>query len=256
MSAHQLPASSSNRDYRKILGINFFVGQAHEAVRLGLKGGLMVAPAAPALVNLPRDSHYRQAVSSADLAITDSSFMVLLWNLTRKDNINRVSGLEYLVLLLREFKRRGREKLFFVMPTKEAAEKNTRWLHGQGIGPGHYETYVAPKYSSQDMADPQLLGLLEKKRPGQVIIGLGGGTQEKLGLFLRRRLSYTPGIHCIGAAIGFLTGDQVRIPLWADQLYLGWFFRCLDKPGSFIPRYWTARKLARLLAENGDRIPE
>ena len=34
-----------------------------------------------------------------------------------------------------------------------------------------------------------------------------------------------PAIHCIGAALGFLTGDQVRIPHWADQWILGWLFR-------------------------------
>lgn len=239
-----------DRNSRNILGVNFFAGRASEAVALGLKGGLVVAPAAPALVNLPHDEYYRAAVSGADIAITDSSFMVLLWNLTRRDNIPRVSGLEYLTLLLNVFRSANQQVPFFVMPSKEAAGRALKWLNGQGIQCTKAHFYVAPHYNTREVEDSDLLELLEELRPAHIIIGLGGGTQEKLGLFLRRQLSFRPGIHCIGAAIGFLTGDQVKIPMWADRLYLGWLFRCLDKPTSYIPRYWRARKLFwRLIVE-------
>jgi UDP-N-acetyl-D-mannosaminuronic acid transferase (WecB/TagA/CpsF family) len=250
------PGGTVATDHRTILGINFFVGSAGEAVRLGLKGGLVVAPAAPALVKLSEDEHYRTAVTEANLAITDSAFMVMLWNLTQRDRIRRISGLEYLVLLLAELKRQPDESMFLVMPGSASAELTVAWLTAQGFAAGRVDTYVAPRYSGKEIADAELLQMLEQKRPAQIIIGLGGGTQEKLGLFLRRGLNYAPGIHCIGAAIGFLTGDQVRIPLWADHLYLGWLFRCVDQPRNYIPRYWTARKLARLMVKNGARIPE
>ena len=35
-------------NYRQILGVRFFAGSPAEAVTLGLKGGLVVMPAAPA----------------------------------------------------------------------------------------------------------------------------------------------------------------------------------------------------------------
>jgi len=238
-----LPEATRNRNSRTILGIKFFAGRATDAVALALNGGLVVAPAAPALVNLPHDDQYRLAVSTADVVITDSSLMVMLWNLTRRDNIPRVSGLEYLTLLLQILKQANHSPPFFVMPTKESAIRTSKWLHKQGIQCAESDCYIAPYYKGSEVEDSRLLALLEQMRPGHIIIGLGGGTQEKLGLFLRRRLSYRPGIHCIGAAIGFLTGDQVRIPKWADRLYLGWLFRCLNKPTSYVPRYWKARKL-------------
>ena len=61
-----------------LLGIRFFVGSADEAVQIGLQGGLVVVPAAPALVELQTNEYYREAVFGADLAITDSGLMVLL----------------------------------------------------------------------------------------------------------------------------------------------------------------------------------
>jgi UDP-N-acetyl-D-mannosaminuronic acid transferase (WecB/TagA/CpsF family) len=255
-SSNPSVALNDERNSRKILGINFFAGKAREAVALGMKGGLVVAPAAPALVNLSSDEHYRQAVSGADFAITDSSLMVVLWNLTRRDNVPRVSGLEYLTLLLRALACPNEETLFFIMPSRESAVLALKWLNGQGIRCGESQCYVAPIYESEKVEDFKLLALLQQLRPTQIIIGLGGGTQEKLGLFLRKRLFYTPGIHCIGAAIGFLTGDQVKIPLWADSLYLGWLFRCLYKPKNYIPRYWKARKLFWHMIFENSQSPE
>jgi UDP-N-acetyl-D-mannosaminuronic acid transferase (WecB/TagA/CpsF family) len=87
-------------------------------------------------------------------------------------------------------------------------------------------------------------------------VTLGGGTQERLGLYLRSELDCKPSIHCIGAAIAFLSGDQVQIPRWADRMYLGWLFRCLSDPRRYMPRYWDARKLFSLMVRYGSSLPE
>jgi UDP-N-acetyl-D-mannosaminuronic acid transferase (WecB/TagA/CpsF family) len=88
-----------------------------------------------------------------------------------------------------------------------------------------------------------------------VVVTIGGGTQERLGLYLKRHLSYLPAIHCIGAAIAFLSGDQVHIPTWADRRYLGWLFRCVSNPKRFVPRYWDARQLFGLMVRYRDTLP-
>jgi len=87
------------------------------------------------------------------------------------------------------------------------------------------------------------------------VVAVGGGVQDKLGQYLLERLEYRPAIHCIGAALGFLTGDQVRIPDWADKYYRGWFFRSLAQPKVFVPRFWSARKLPCLIWKYRDRLP-
>lgn len=67
--------------FQRILGIQFFTGSAEEAVQIGLQGGLVAVPAAPALVDLQINEPYREALFNADLTITDSAFMVLLWRI-------------------------------------------------------------------------------------------------------------------------------------------------------------------------------
>jgi UDP-N-acetyl-D-mannosaminuronic acid transferase (WecB/TagA/CpsF family) len=69
------------------------------------------------------------------------------------------------------------------------------------------------------------------------------------------RLDYSPAVHCIGAAIGFLTGDQVRIPNWADRIFLGWLFRSLAQPKTFVPRFWSARNLPWLMWKYREQLP-
>jgi UDP-N-acetyl-D-mannosaminuronic acid transferase (WecB/TagA/CpsF family) len=255
MRADSIPVSA-DRNYRRILGVRFFVGDAPEAVELGAQPGLVVVPAAPALMELAHDREYRQALLEADLAITDSGFMVLLWNIMKQDRIHRVSGLEYLKILLArtEFQEPG--AALWVMPSQDALRRNLDWLKSQGFPTSAEDCYVAPKYAGPTMVDDALVDLINARKPRHVIIGLGGGVQEKLGLYLKKHCVVCPAIHCIGAALGFLTGDQVRIPHWADQWILGWCFRCASNPRRFIPRYAKALRLPMVLWRYRDRMPE
>jgi hypothetical protein len=111
------------------------------------------------------------------------------------------------------------------MASPISAKRNLAWLEGQGIAVPEDNIYMAPIYGSGSISDTALLERLNRLRPRHVIMTIGGGTQERLGLYLKRNLDYRPAIHCIGAAIAFLSGDQVHIPVWADKFYLGWLFR-------------------------------
>jgi UDP-N-acetyl-D-mannosaminuronic acid transferase (WecB/TagA/CpsF family) len=193
------------------------------------RGGLLVVPAAPALIGLQTDTAYRDALTHADLVLPDSAFMVLVWNRLQGDRLLRLSGLKYLRALL-------------LSPDAQAIEVPRECV------------YVAPMYGA-DPSDASLVALLERLRPQHVLLTVGGGVQEKLGWNLKQQLSYTPSIHCVGAAIAFLSGVQTRIPVWADRLYLGWLFRSVSDPGRFVPRYWAARKLLGMLVRFRDRAP-
>jgi len=246
---------SAEGEERTILGIRFFIGTAAQAVERMKGGGLLVVPAAPALKDLEVKASYREALMNADLVIADSAYMVMVWNWLQHDSIRRVSGLEYLRELLKQPDVRETGNVFWIMASRQSAERNLGWLAEQGISVPEDCVYVAPMYSEEEISDPELLARIERIRPQHVILTLGGGTQERVGLYLKRNLSYRPAIHCIGAAIAFLSGDQVRIPMWADRTYLGWLYRSISEPGRYVPRYWNARKLLYLLIRYRERLP-
>lgn len=241
--------------YRQILGVRFFVGSAREAVELGLQGGLVVVPSAPVLLAMVDDPPTAAALLESDLAITDSGLMVLLWRAMRGEKITRVSGLEYLRLLLEERSLREPGALFWVMPSEATLETSLGYLRAQGFPTTRQDCYIAPFYGGGAVADPALLAIINARQPAHIIMAVGGGVQEKLAHYLKQGARYRPGIHCTGAAIGFLSGDQARIPDWADRYFLGWLMRCLQAPGRFIPRYWAARKLIALMLKYGERSP-
>ena len=247
--------STELRSTHRILGIDFFDGSAQAAIEIMRNGGLLVIPAAPALKDLDRNPGYRDALLNADLALTDSAFMVLIWNRLQSNPINRLSGLEYLRELLLEPDVRQPGNTLWIMASPLSAKRNLTWLAGQGITVPEDHIYTAPIYGSGPINDPALLDRLNRLCPQHVILTLGGGTQERLGLYLKRSLVCRPAIHCIGAAIAFLSGDQVHIPVWADKYYLGWLLRSLSEPKRYIPRYWDARKLLALMLRYRDRLP-
>ena len=242
----------------QILGIPFYTGNVHAAVQRMLRGGLLVVPAAPALKDLQSQPAYRASMLGADLVIPDSAYMVLIWNaLCPARRIRRLSGLEYLRDLLQQDAVRLSGSTLWIMAGQKSAELNLHWLAEQGIAVPASHVYHAPMYGSPGtaLADPALLALVESLRPAHILVTIGGGTQERLGLYLRQTLSYVPGIHCIGAAIAFLSGDQVAIPVWADRYYLGWLLRVVDEPKRYAPRYWAAKDLLPLMLRYRDQLP-
>jgi N-acetylglucosaminyldiphosphoundecaprenol N-acetyl-beta-D-mannosaminyltransferase len=239
----------------QVLGIQFFNGDVDEAVQsMTRRGGFMIAPSGTCFARLREDEMYRRAVLVADLAIADSGLMVLLWRLFRRESLQRISGLKYLKHLLPTLKGARTGEVFWIVPSERARQKLLDWSRREALPISGEDCYVAPRYGFE-VGDPSLVALIERRRPAQVIIAIGSGAQEKLGHYLRENLSYRPAIHCIGAALGFITGDQSSIPDWADRFYLGWFFRLLTQPRRFIPRLTRGFELPWLIWKYGQKMP-
>jgi len=156
--------------------------------------------------------------------------------------------------LLRDDEVRETGNTLWIMASPLSAATNFAFLAHEKIMLDPQHIYMAPRYGNV-VEDAVLLARIERLRPKHIIVTLGGGTQERLGLYLKEHLSFLPAIHCLGAAIAFLSGDQVHIPVWTDKLYLGWLARCLSEPRRFVPRYWGARKLVALIVRYRAQLP-
>lgn len=231
-----------------ILDVGFCNGCAQHVVQSALSPGLIVVPSAPVLVRMAEDPSLRDALVAARVAVIDSGLMVLIWRWLAGVRLQRVSGLKYLQLLLVQPELLCSGNVLWIMPSAAARDQNIAWLRAHGHATTAEDCYVAPQYhASGALQDESLAALIAVRRPRHIILALGGGTQERLGLFLVRRFPDAFAVHCIGAAIGFLSGDQVKIPRWADRLYLGWLFRCVVDPRRFLPRYVKAARLMPML---------
>lgn len=242
-----------------ILGIPFYVGSPAGAIDAALRGGLVLAPSGPGLAaDFIASEAYREALLHADINLTDSGFMLLLWRWRSGRSLPRLSGLGYLRSLLLRSEVRVPDGTFWVMPSAEEQRIHLRWLNANGVPVSPESCYIAPYYKPGRIADDVLRALIRKKSPRVVILAIGGGVQERLGLSLQRgfeNLPSRPGVVCIGAAISFLSGAQVNIPPWVDRWKLGWFWRLWSSPRRYFPRYFTALGLVELIRRYGSRLP-
>src|SRR6267378_1548465 len=113
----------------QILGVHFFNGTVDEAVEaMSVNRGLLVVPAAPALVKLSEDEDYRRALTSAEMAIADSGAMVLLWKIFTGRRVERISGLKFLKRLVARLASHPDERVLWIVPSEHAHEKTLTWL--------------------------------------------------------------------------------------------------------------------------------
>lgn len=238
----------------KILGISFFNETTADCYDILAKsGGLLTVPSGPGLANIPNDKIYYKSLLNSDLVIADSGYMALVWNRIASSKINRISGLEFINHFIERTNADSKKSVFLVNPNGFEANANLEFFNSLGYQLTQKDSYLAPFYGKGEITDPELLKILNEKKPHWVFLNIGGGVQEILGSYLKDNLSYKPAIICTGAAIAFKTGNQVNIPVWADQLYLGWLFRIFSNPKSYIKRYWDAVPLFSLILKYKDK---
>lgn len=240
----------------RFLGIELAAVSCAEAVEFSLGGGLVLAPSGPGLCDLQTDPHYREALENADLNLPDSGLAIFLMKALGLGKLPRTSGLGFLMALLERPELRAPGATVWAMPSRESMARNLGFLQAAGVPVREVDCYLAPMYpATGEVRDPVLL---EKIRGGNarfVFVCTGSGSQEKLGLWLKRHLKDGRAVCCIGAAIGFLSGDQTAIPEWADRMCLGWFLRCVSNPRKFVPRYARALRLVALAIRYRSKPP-
>src|SRR5437667_7574933 len=240
--------------HERILGVSFFSGSVRDAVeRARQAGGVIAIPASPALLKLKYDEEYRLVLQRADLVLADSELLALLWKLVSGRRLKKISGISYLKCLLADSDARKREKLFLIVASDIAKSKAINWLRERGFQIDQEDCHVIGAASHGE--EHALLFEIEKRRPQHVIIALGGTGQEKLGMYLRDFLLYRPSIHCVGAALGFLTGAERPIPNWAERFHLGWLSRLVSQPRMLLPRIGIALILAVMVFKYRSEMP-
>jgi exopolysaccharide biosynthesis WecB/TagA/CpsF family protein len=236
-----------------VLGVRFFTGTVEAAVeRHSRCGGSLVIPASPALIKLNYDQGYRNAMHNADLALADSGLLVLLARLALRKRLTRISGMAYFKALLAQANLAG--NTFWIFASDSAKQRAADWLRPFAIhiDDAHSFLAAAPASSDQDYA---ILTRIEEEKPKHVIIAMPGGHQEELALYLRDYLLYRPAIHCLGAALNFLSGEEKPIPSWAERWRLGWLFRFVAQPRLVLPRIGIAFAVARMIFNHGSELP-
>jgi UDP-N-acetyl-D-mannosaminuronic acid transferase (WecB/TagA/CpsF family) len=215
-------------------GITFYDMDFNDIIKkLEEKGGVLVAPAASALVNIENDSEYYEALIKSDIAILDSGFFCILWRLFKKEKLKKLSGYLFLKKLIKFLKYRN-VNILTIDPTKIDSKLNKEYLNKNGLY--NVESFVAPIYTKNCIQDKNLINIINNIKPNYIFVNLGGQTQEVLGNYIKNNTKMNIKIICTGAAIAFLTKRQAPINDTIDRFYLGWFYRLIYGPKYVVER--------------------
>jgi N-acetylglucosaminyldiphosphoundecaprenol N-acetyl-beta-D-mannosaminyltransferase len=212
------------------------------------KNGLFVFPAGPALATINNSNQYYKSIQRADFVFFDSGFFVLLLKIFKNIKVHKFSGYKFLNLFFVYLKKNKKKKLFCIDPNIKFSNSNNLYIKNLGVK--NVYNYIAPQYSPNKLIDKKLLKLINKTKPEIIMINIGGGIQEILGLYLKKKLNIKPTILCTGAAISFFTGDQAPINSFVDKYYLGWLIRLIYNPTLFFKRYFLGLKLIPMVIFN------
>ncbi len=232
--------------------IKFYNYNSKSFNRFIVKKGLFVFPAAPALASIEKSDRYYDSLKKADLVFFDSGFFVLLLRVLKNINVNKFSGYKFLNLFFDYLKKNKKKKVFCIDPNLKFSQSNKNFLKSLGLKKIH--NYLAPKYQAKSLSDKKLLKKIKKIKPDFIMTNIGGGTQEILGLYLKKNLKIKTTILCTGAAISFFTKDQAPINSLIDRLYLGWFIRLIFNPFVFTERYLYSLRLIPMLISSKIKI--
>ena len=215
------------------------------------KKGLFVFPSGPGLSELKVNSNYHKSLINSDYVFFDSGFFVLLLRFFKNINVQKLSGYKFLNFYF-DYLKINKKKIFSIDPNEELSN-SYRLFFKKKIKIKSFH-YIAPKYNLRIKINKNLIKRIHDSKAKEIIINIGGGTQEILGYYLSKKLNKKYKIVCTGAAIAFFTGDQSPINNNIDKLYLGWLFRIIYNPKIFLPRYLSAFKLFFLFIRKKNTI--
>lgn len=232
--------------------IKFLNIKSDEVDKIIQSNGLFVFPSGPGLSTIDEEVEYYQSLKKADYVFFDSGYFVLLLRLFKNIKVNKISGYKFLVKFFEYLSKNKSKIIFSIDPNKNNLNSNKIFLKNLGLRKVHH--YLAKKDYKKNFYDPKLLKKLNTFKPNFILINIGGGVQEILATYIKKRIKFKTSIICTGGAISFFTGGQAPIGRYIDKFFLGWFVRIIFKPQIFFTRYLKTFKFIKIFLKYKNTI--
>ncbi|HUW30115.1 MAG TPA: WecB/TagA/CpsF family glycosyltransferase [Planctomycetota bacterium] len=237
-----MPAPQKRSEQVSLLGITMDNLSFDDAVREIIRMCRMPGPAYVLTPNVDhfmlvrKNSAFRAIYDNCHLCLADG--MPVLWGARALGTPlkAKVSGSDLLGAICR--KAAGEQlRVFFLGTTPEVMERASRALVETYPGlqiVGSCSPEVSP--SGECAADAEVAGIVREARPHLLFVALGSPKQE---LWIGRHYQDlgVPVSIGVGASLDFVTGDQVRAPMWMQRAGFEWLWRLLHEPGRLWRRY-------------------
>ena len=146
---------------------------------------LFVFPSGYGLASIDKNRQYLLSLKHADYVFFDSGFLVLLLRFMKNIKVNKFSGYKFLSFFFKFLRLNKKKSVYCIDPNINYSKSNKKYL--KKIGVKKIYNYVAPKYNPKNLNDKRLINEINKIKPDFIMTNIGGGTQEVLGLYLKKK---------------------------------------------------------------------
>jgi len=197
------------------------VGQVKEFIKSG-QPHLITTPNPEIIVTSQTDQELKEIINHSALRVPDGISMVVVSKILGHPLKERVSGID---LMLRLMALSGQEgyRVFLVGSAQGVAEQAATNLKNK------YHTNIVGILDGFFGDDSSAVKKIKEAKPDLLLVGLGGGKQER---WLNRHLKElgVPVAMTIGGSLDVISGLKKRAPQWTQTLYIEWLYRLVTEP--------------------------
>lgn len=226
---------------RRVPLLNVFVHDVSmEDVVEHFHDGAMLTLHSDMLMKLQKDREFYDAFQTFDLITCDSQILYFILKLFGNPVRERVSGSDYFPRFYRRYAGDPSVKIFICggMPgvAQTAADKINSEVGRDIIT----ETYAPPFGFDSDPAEvDKTLDIINASGATVLMIGLGGGRQEKFIVKYRDRLPNVRLFLPLGGTIDYEAETLKRPAPWVTNAGLEWLYRVIKEPRQRWRRYFV-----------------
>ncbi len=213
-------------------------------------GGMVLTLHVDMLVKLQQDRDFYEAVAAFEIVTCDSQILYFALRLMGTPVRERVSGSD----LFPRFCDRHRDDpdvtVFLCGGEPGVAETAAERINAR-VGRRIVVGTHAPPFGFDSDPDPAALeatiAAINASRATVLVVGLGGGRQEKFLVRHRHRFTHARVFLPLGGVIDYEAGVVKRPPPWVTNIGLEWLARVIQQPRARWHRYFVQQPPALLL---------
>lgn len=224
--------------HRKVPLLNVFVHDVSMDEVVAMDEGLLLTLHVDMIMKLQKDREFYEAFREFDLVTCDSQILYFATRFLGTPVQARVSGSDYFPKFYMHHKDNPEVTIFLCggMPgVAEIAARNINAKVGREIVVG---TYAPPFDFDRNPAEiERMIETINASGATVLLVGLGGGRQEK---FIVRHRDRFPNIRLflpLGGTIDYEAGTFKRPPAWVTDGGLEWLYRLVKEPKQRWHRY-------------------
>lgn len=202
--------------------------------------GLLLTLHVDMIMKLQKDREFYALLPCFDVITCDSQILFLAAKFLGTPFRERVSGSDYFPRYYEKHKYNTAVTIFICGGGPGVAEIARRNINARAGREMIVGTDSPPKdYDSRPEEIERMIARINDSKASVLLVGLGGGRQEKFMVNYRDRFTHVKTFLPLGGTIDYEAGTLTRPPSWITNAGLEWLYRVLREPRQRWHRYFV-----------------